>query len=72
VDQVRTKPAKIIRTNDLGLSMINKPLEAMLNSHVTTLLPESRKTELITVLKAVARNQNRKSVSYHLPPDRAR
>jgi len=52
--------------------MINKPLEAMLNSHVTTLLPESRKTELITVLKAVARNQNRKSVSYHLPPDRAR
>ena len=63
------RDAKIIRTNDLGLSIINKPLETVLNSHVTALLPESRKTELIAALKAVARNQNRKSVSFEVDTD---
>ncbi len=63
------RDAQIIRTNDLGLSMINKSMEAILNSHVTTLLPESKKTELITALKSVARNRNRKSVSFEFDTD---
>ena len=60
---------QIIRANNLGLSMVNKSMEAMLNSHVTTLLPESKKTELITALKSVARNRNRKSVSFEVDTD---
>ncbi|MFH0994903.1 MAG: response regulator [Pseudomonadota bacterium] len=60
---------QIIRANDLGLSMINKSMEAMLNSHVTTLLPESKKIELITALKSVTENRNRKSVSFEVDTD---
>lgn len=63
------RDAQIIRTNDQGLSMINKSMEVMLNSHVTTLLPESRKTELISALKSVAQNRNKKSVSFEVNTD---
>ena len=63
------RDAQIIRANDLGLSMIDKPMEVMLNSHVTTLLPESKKTELISALKAVARNLNKKSISFEVDSD---
>ena len=63
------RDAQIIRANDLGLSMINKSMEAMLNSHVTTLLPESKKTELISALKLVARNRNKKSISFEVDTD---
>lgn len=63
------RDAQIIRANDLGLSMIGKPMEVMLNSHVTALLPESKKSELISALKAVSRNRNQKSISLEVDSD---
>jgi CheY-like chemotaxis protein len=63
------RDAQIIRANDLGLSMIDRPMEVMLNSHFTTLLPESKKSELISALKSVARNRNKKSISFEVDSD---
>ncbi|MBI5590029.1 MAG: response regulator [Deltaproteobacteria bacterium] len=60
---------QIIRANDLGIAMINKSMEAMLNRHVTSLLPESKKTKLISALKSVARNRNIKSTSFEVATD---
>ncbi|HSO67597.1 MAG TPA: PAS domain-containing protein, partial [Desulfatirhabdiaceae bacterium] len=63
------RDAQIIRANDLGLAMINKPIQNILNSHVKTLLPESKKAELVSALKLVARDPIKKSVSFEVDTD---
>jgi len=63
------RDAQIIRANDLGLAMINKPIQAILNSHVKNLVPESKKAELVSALKLVARNPIKKSVSFEVDTD---
>ena len=63
------RDAQIIRANDLGLALINKPIQTILNNHVKTLLPESKKAELVSALKLVARDPIKKSVSFEVDTD---
>lgn len=58
------KDAMVIRVNDLGLELIGKTLEEVLNTHVTMLVPESRKTALISALKTVALNRSQRYASF--------
>ncbi|MGD9971563.1 MAG: response regulator [Desulfatirhabdiaceae bacterium] len=63
------REAQIIRVNELGLEMLNKSMETLISRHVTTLLPEPEKTRLTSALKLVARNRNKKSVSFDVDSD---
>jgi PAS domain S-box-containing protein len=66
------KDAMVIRVNDLGLDLIGKTLEEVLNMHVTSLVPESRKSALISALKTVALNRNRRYASFPMDAEGTR
>ncbi len=63
------RDAQVIRANELGLAMINQSMETVLNRHVTTLLPESGKAELISALKSIAQHKNKRSVLFEVDTD---
>jgi len=51
------KDAVIIRANEQGLEIIQKPIGDVLNCHITTILPPSEKFKLVDELKKIVRHR---------------